>query len=756
MRVISTSWKVWIFLLAATIIIGVATASEHGGVPVTIGGMLTAGNAKSNFDVVQETDKEPSPEPEKINSALAKHIFQLLDGSVHNRHLSNRSINSTSARVDRKGSTPGSGISARKRLRGRETSSRLPPSLNVPLVPKDSVTISQPRSLDEKVPVRTVDDEIRHVAKIMMKLQEKLDYAKATEMRKSQNRPKLPITNIDDGTDLSSERGDTEKLNKTVRKYIEPGGYLSKLQQEAIQFENEKQVKRDGNKSKLANIGGQYKYPNRPISTNIATDGIETEDAVDPTTVVGVRDLPVPISSASKLTPKIINGEDAPLDMYPWYAGLGEGFCGGTLVAPEFILTAAHCLGQFFENVTVGKFCTDRFDNCGQKKDVVNVIDIIPHPKFKFDGEDLSFDIGLVQIERTSIAPTRMDLDGVSSQYADGTQMWVAGFGVDEVPEFVDGTGSSTPNSLQHANVDYIREVACVKSLEGQMVLSNAEQFICATSSPKDSCFGDSGGPLFDNDRNLLLGVVSFGLGCLTGTYPSGYTRVSHFKTWITQNICANHDFPKPTFCDNLDDTPNPTASPTQGPCEDEEITFELDLFTDLFAEETSWQLDDILDGSTVSYGPEQYNTFMPLTEYYSRLCLPCGLYEFTMKDAYGDGLPNGSYTLTINSEIVKANYDTPFSSQITTIDGGSTCGEFTCPDGGMMINLSVVTGASFTTWAFLTDSTPIDFPFHAAPIFHSMLHPSNLCLSNNQQSNQHSWVQLAFLTSKQSRSEAS
>ena len=169
-------------------------------------------------------------------------------------------------------------------------------------------------------------------------------------------------------------------------------------------------------------------------------------------------------------------------------------------------------------------------------------------------------------------------------------------------------------------------------------------------------------------------------------------------------------------FTDNKCPTKHPTVSPapstpmpTSERCDDEEITFELDLSTDLFAPETSWQLDDTLDGSIVSYGPEQYNTFMPLTEYYSRLCLPCGLYEFTMKDAYGDGLPNGGYTLTINSEIVKANYDTPFSVERIAIDGGSTCGEFTCPDGGLMINLSVITGASFTTWAFLTDSTPID-----------------------------------------------
>lgn len=410
MRVNFASWtrNVWKFALSATIIIGIATASSptylrRKNVVKQVGDIFTTDNAKNNIHVTQVTPTDL----ENINSAVAEHVFRLLNDSVDDRRPI--SIDSMRPRLDRNGSTP-SIAAARNRLRGRETSSGLSPSLTVPSVPRSPATIPQPRSLDAKV----TDEDMRN-------------NTKATKMRKQQNRPKLPINNIDPVPDFSSDQDGTEKLSKTVRQYIESDGYPSKLQLEAIQFENEKKMKNDGEKSKLANNRVQYKYPNRPISTKTAIGGIETGagDTFYPTTVTEGRDLPImPKSSAEEITPKIINGEDAPLGMYPWYVGLGEGFCGGTLVAPEFILTAAHCLGGFFDKVTVGKFCTDRFDNCGQEKDVMFVKEIIPHPNFRFtqgdEIENMNFDIGLVKIERTGIIPARMDLDGVSSQYANG------------------------------------------------------------------------------------------------------------------------------------------------------------------------------------------------------------------------------------------------------------------------------------------------------------------------------------------------
>jgi trypsin len=56
---------------------------------------------------------------------------------------------------------------------------------------------------------------------------------------------------------------------------------------------------------------------------------------------------------------------------------------------------------------------------------------------------------------------------------------------------------------------------------------------MCARDTDKDSCQGDSGGPLYDSENNVLVGVVSFGIGCADSNYPGVYARVS-------SQVCMN------------------------------------------------------------------------------------------------------------------------------------------------------------------------------------------------------------------------
>jgi V8-like Glu-specific endopeptidase len=68
---------------------------------------------------------------------------------------------------------------------------------------------------------------------------------------------------------------------------------------------------------------------------------------------------------------RIIGGTEVPLstDRYPWFTLMLSGpnfrVCGGMLVAPEYVLTAAHCVGAF-DGVQVGALCQAETDNCGQ------------------------------------------------------------------------------------------------------------------------------------------------------------------------------------------------------------------------------------------------------------------------------------------------------------------------------------------------------------------------------------------------------
>ena len=70
---------------------------------------------------------------------------------------------------------------------------------------------------------------------------------------------------------------------------------------------------------------------------------------------------------------------------------------------------------------------------------------------------------------------------------------------------------------------------------------------MCAMDKGQGACHGDEGGPLFDANVNILVGIYSGSIGC--DDYPGVYSRISNQLTWIKNVICADHSDPKPDFC---------------------------------------------------------------------------------------------------------------------------------------------------------------------------------------------------------------
>merc|ERR1712119_26661 len=99
------------------------------------------------------------------------------------------------------------------------------------------------------------------------------------------------------------------------------------------------------------------------------------------------------------------------------------------------------------------------------------------------------------------------------------------------------------PNVLHKVDVPVVSDEEC-NAAYGAAGYAVADSMICAglPEGGKDSCQGDSGGPFFSNESpeaRELLGVVSWGIGCVRAGYPGVYTEVSHFVEWITETMAT-------------------------------------------------------------------------------------------------------------------------------------------------------------------------------------------------------------------------
>ncbi|XP_043070266.1 serine protease grass-like [Drosophila grimshawi] len=239
----------------------------------------------------------------------------------------------------------------------------------------------------------------------------------------------------------------------------------------------------------------------------------------------------------------------------PWMALLKlkqnsnvEYACGGTLITNRFVLTAAHCFdGQELLEVRLGEHristeqdCDDIGNTriCAPPVRDISFDKIFVHENYSRDSAEN--DIALIKLSTDvessfSIRPICLPVNYTLQQEAEHKEIFrVTSWGATER-----SIHSDVP--METAVVWQNRSLC--QNVYGQSMKSS---HICAGSFQKDSCEGDSGGPLFyptvynGVQRMVQFGIVSYGsTSCVDGN-PGVYTNVASFIRWIADKLIAN------------------------------------------------------------------------------------------------------------------------------------------------------------------------------------------------------------------------
>ncbi|XP_053257919.1 proproteinase E-like [Podarcis raffonei] len=243
---------------------------------------------------------------------------------------------------------------------------------------------------------------------------------------------------------------------------------------------------------------------------------------------------------------RVVNGEDAVPYSWPWQISLqyekdGEfrHTCGGTLIAPNWVMTAAHCISKSRTyQVVVGEYDMDAEEGSEQRIPV-NSNDIFVHPKWISICAACGNDIALMKLSRAAELSNTVQLGCLPPA---GEVL------PNDYPCYISGwgrlyTNGPLPSKLQQAILPVVDNQHCnQKDWWGGVIRQN---MICAGGDIRAGCNGDSGGPLnckAADGRWEVHGIASFvsALGCNALKKPTVFTRVSDFETWIQETI-TNH-----------------------------------------------------------------------------------------------------------------------------------------------------------------------------------------------------------------------
>lgn len=261
----------------------------------------------------------------------------------------------------------------------------------------------------------------------------------------------------------------------------------------------------------------------------------------------------------------IIGGIPVEQNSYPWTVALAfvadaslvqRQFCGGSVIADKWVLTAAHCLYDRNGNLlnlsyfTVATNARNLRDPSAQEHVVSNAY---LHPEYDHNANNPHSDLALLELA-TSSGVTPIKLSTKASSDLAGLQATVIGWGA---VDYTQPAAPKFPDQQYAVDVPVVTLDVCnaPESYAGSLLTNQ----ICAgyAQGGRDSCVGDSGGPLVVTYEGVVqqIGIVSFGFGCALPNYYGVYTDVPYFIGWINQYVHVGEPEFEPEVISSRDTT---------------------------------------------------------------------------------------------------------------------------------------------------------------------------------------------------------
>jgi trypsin len=225
----------------------------------------------------------------------------------------------------------------------------------------------------------------------------------------------------------------------------------------------------------------------------------------------------------------VVGGKSVQSGRFPYAVAVGDAKgadCGGTLIAPSVVLTAAHCVVE--DVAEPGKLRVLAGTATISGHDPLRVTAVYVHPLFR--PATMHYDAALLFLEHPVTGVRTIALAQTSP--LEGASVTAAGWG--ETRE----DATTLPDHLRSVVLQVAGKRACGR---GNKISGGyfTPSMMCAGNPGRDTCAGDSGGPLvgMSNGHLVLVGITSFGFGCARAAHPGVYTRVPSIRGWALGQI---------------------------------------------------------------------------------------------------------------------------------------------------------------------------------------------------------------------------